>query len=375
MKIAIMGIRGIPANYGGFETFAENLSVRLVEKGHEVTVYGRSNAISTKERVYKGVKLVVLPTISNKYLDTVFHTFISTVHSLFKRYDVVLICNAANALFSWVPRITGKRVVLNVDGIERNRKKWNKIAKIYYLVSEKLSTFMPNAIVTDANVIKKYYLSKYKKDSVMIPYGAKVERKHGSQELSKFDLKTDNYILYVSRLEPENNAHLVIKAFEKVKADMPLVIVGDAPYATGYIKKLKQTKDKRIKFTGFVFGNQYKALQQNAFAYIQATEVGGTHPALLESLGYGNCVLALDVEEHREVAQDAALYFKDETSLSDKIQSIVDNPETRERHREKGMSIIAASYSWDYITNEYEKLFRFLTRKESIDYADSQITG
>ena len=366
MKIAIMGIRGIPANYGGFETFAEELASRLAAKGHDITVYGRSNNITFRGKYYKGVRIRILPTIPHKYLDTVAHTFLCTLHSLFIRYDVILICNSANALFSWIPRIVGQKVLVNVDGLEWKRKKWNILGQWFYKISEWLSTFLPNAIVTDAVEIKKYYLQKFKKDSRYIPYGAPVERADTDGVLKKFGLKSREYILYVSRLEPENNAHLVIKAFEKVKTDKNLVIVGDAPYNKKYIEQLKSTKDKRIIFTGYIFGDGYRELQSNAYLYVQATEVGGTHPALVEGMGFGNCVVANDVAEHREVLGDAGLYFKSDheaNDLAQKIQFLCDHPEQVSIYREKARKRAREKYSWDGVARDYEEIFLLLAKK------------
>ncbi len=361
MKIAIMGIRGIPANYGGFETFAEELAPRLVAKGHEVTVYGRSNNIKYKKKYYKGVRIRILPTIPHKYLDTVAHTFLCTLHSLFFRYDVILICNSANAIFSWIPRIVGQKVLVNVDGLEWKRKKWNIVGQWFYKISEWLATFLPNAIVTDAVEIKKYYLEKFKKDSTYIPYGAPVERVGTDGVLKKFGLNSREYVLYVSRLEPENNAHIVVKAFEKVKTDKNLVIVGDAPYNKEYIEKLKSTNDPRIIFTGYVFGDGYRELQSNAYLYIQATEVGGTHPALVEGMGFGNCVLANDVVEHREVLGEAGLYFKSDeegNDLAQKLQFLCDHPSEVSVFREKAQTRAREKYSWDGVARDYEELFK-----------------
>src|SRR5262245_12692889 len=283
MRIAILGTRGIPANYGGFETFAEQLGTRLAVRGHEVTVYGRKHYSQSNARKYKGVKLVILPTIRHKYFDTVVHTFLSAVHASTRGYDILLICNAANSLFALFPRLMGTPTLVNVDGLERNRRKWNWLGKKYYLISEWLSTFIPSAIVTDAQVIQDYYATRYGKDSSMIAYGAEVARRAAPERLFRFGLKPNSYVLYVSRLEPENNAHLVIQAYQRVKTDLPLVIVGGAPYAAEYITQLKSTRDKRVRFLGFVFGEEYRALQQNAYCYVHATEVGGTHPALIEA--------------------------------------------------------------------------------------------
>ena len=356
MKIAILGTRGIPANYGGFETFAEQLSTRLVTRGHEVTVYGRKHYSLSEDRVYQGVRLVILPTIRHKYFDTIIHSFLSIIHAVFHRYDVVLICNAANSVFAFLPRMFGMPTLVNVDGLERKRKKWNWLGRQYYLASEWLSTFLPTAIVTDAQVIQDYYATRYKKDSSMIAYGADVERRAALEELEKFDLKPNQYVLYVSRLEPENNAHLVIEAYEKVATDLPLVIVGGAPYAHDYIAKLKSTKDKRIKFLGFVFGEDYRALQQNAYCYVHATEVGGTHPALIEAMGAGNCALVLNTPENLEVMGDAGIKYDSVKDLTKQLRRLLDNPSIISEYRARAMARVRARYDWEQITNQYEWL-------------------
>ncbi|MFQ5772053.1 MAG: DUF1972 domain-containing protein [bacterium] len=360
MKIAIMGIRGIPANYGGFETFAEELSTGLVKLGHDVTVYGRTNSIQYQGNEYKGVRLIFLPTIGHKYFDTVAHTFLCVCHSLSQKYDVILICNSANAIFSWIPRLRGMTVLLNVDGLEWKRAKWNMLGKSFYKISEWLATWMPNAIVTDAREIQSYYINKFKKRSSFIPYGARIAHVKPNEALQQFGLQPNRYILYVSRFEPENNPHLVVKAFEKVKTDFNLVMVGDAPYSDKFINELKSTKDARIIFTGYVFGKNYHELQSNSYFYIQATEVGGTHPALLEGMGHGNCVLANDVPEHREVLGEAGFYFNTNQNgdLTTKMEHLLNKPEIVEDYGKKALSRIQKYYTWKKIIVEYEKLFK-----------------
>ena len=361
MKIAIMGIRGIPAQYGGFETFAEELSPRLVKRGHQVTVYGRSNIINYKGKYYKGVKLVVLLTIPHKYLDTLVHTFLCIVHSLFCQYDVILLCNAANSIFSFVPRLLGRKVVINVDGIERKRRKWNWLGKLWYLLGEFFSILFPNEVVSDAKVIQDYYWDRYRKKSKFIPYGANTKKVTTAKVLNKFGIRSNQYILYVSRLEPENNAHIVIKAFKKVKTNFELIIVGDAPYATEYKSYLKNLaeSDPRVIFAGFVFGKSYKEFQSNAYCYIHATEVGGTHPALIEAMGFGNCVIANGTPENIEVVGDAGIIYKknDVEDLKENIEYIIKNPEVIRIYGEKAKERIKANYSWDMVTDKYESLF------------------
>ncbi len=365
MRIAILGIRGIPANYGGFETFAEEIAPRLVQKGHDVTVYGRKNSIKYDDVYYKGVRLVLLPTISHKYLDTVVHSFLCVMHALKERYDAILVCNSANAYCSFIPRLVGTSVAINVDGLEWQRSKWNKLGRWFYLISEWLATFTANEIVTDAIGIQKYYLKKFKKKSTFISYGSPVEKVGTKEVLEKYNLKPNGYVLYVSRLEPENNAHRVVEAFEKTKTDKPCVIVGDAPYNSEYIQNLKKTTDQRIIFTGYVFGQGYRELQSNAYFYVQATEVGGTHPALLEGMGYGNCVLANDVPEHREVLADTGLFFSSSNNgdLTEKMQYLLDHPDVVKEFGKKAVSRIKKRYSWDRVTEDYEKLFLRLEQK------------
>ena len=364
MRIAILGTRGIPANYGGFETFAEKLSTRLVERGHNVTVYCRAHHIDRDRHEFEGVKLEVLPTVRHKYLDTIVHTFLSAINAI-RGYDVVLICNAANSPFIPILTWTGTPTAVNVDGLERKRKKWNWLGRLYYRIGERASVWFATEIVTDAQTIQDYYQNEYKKRSTMIAYGAEIERRSNEIILSEYGLLPEKYLLYVSRLEPENNADLVICAFRKVDTDLKLVIVGDAPYAADYRKKLHDLAkgDDRIIFTGFVFGSGYKTLQQNAYAYIHATEVGGTHPALIEAMGYGNCVLTLATPENVEVVADAGIPYDNEQDLSAKLDQISKDKDVVSEYRNRGQARVKEKYSWDAITDQYETLFERLVNK------------
>ncbi|HEV8590398.1 MAG TPA: glycosyltransferase [Pyrinomonadaceae bacterium] len=358
MRIAILGTRGIPANYGGFETFAEHLSTRLAARGHEVTVYCRAHYTSPRQLEFQGVRLEVLPTIRHKYFDTVVHAFLSALRAVPKRYDAALICNAANAPFAPILRFTGTPVVINVDGLEHKRKKWNWIARGYYRLAERLATILPNETVTDARVIQDYYQTRYGAESTMIAYGADVERRPDPM-VRRWRVEPNRYVLYVSRLEPENNAHLVIEAFKRVRTAHKLLIVGDAPYAHEYIKNLKARArgDKRIVFTGFVFGRDYRALQQNAYCYVHATEVGGTHPALLEAMGFGNCVLTLAAPENIEAVGDAGIPYADETDLAEKLQRVLRDGSLVHAYRNRAQARVQEKYDWEYVVDRYEELF------------------
>ncbi|MBN2431680.1 MAG: DUF1972 domain-containing protein [Acidobacteria bacterium] len=359
LDIAILGTRGIPANYGGFETFAEELSIRLVRDGHRVVVYGRTHYVDTSRREYRGVRLVVLPALRHKYLDTVSHTFLSMLHVLFRRADVVLVCNAANALFCLLPRLTGKRVVLNVDGLERKRKKWNRLGRAFYRLSERLSCLFPHAVVTDAHTIQEYYEKRHGQPSVMIPYGADPTPCPPGTTLASLGLEANRYCLYVSRLEPENNAHLVVRLFEQLATPFPLVVVGDAPYSRDYIQSLKQTKDPRIRFPGAIYGEGYRELISNPFCYIHATEVGGTHPALIENMAQGNLIFFLDTPENLEVAGDCGIPFHG-ASATDvaRFQSAFHDPAGVAHLRAAARQRALERYDWDRVAADYLSLFQ-----------------
>jgi glycosyltransferase involved in cell wall biosynthesis len=353
VRFAIVGTRGIPARYGGFETFAEELSTRLAGRGHNVTVYCRERFT---EPVYRGVHLKYLPTIRHKYLDTIVHTFVSTLHLLGTRQDAALYCNAANAVFTWMPRVVGTPTALNVDGLERHRKKWNRLAKAWYQVSEWLATCMPKVVVTDAQRIAEYYRDRYHRTSEMIPYGAETGAVETDEILAPLGLERRAYFLYVSRMEPENNAILVRESFERVKTPFKLALVGDAPYAADYIRKVRDTRDARVVIPGAIYGQGYRELGSHCFAYIHATEVGGTHPALIEAMGRGALTLYLDTPENAEVAAGAGIAFG-HGNLQEALESVLGmTEEEREMWRARATERIRTRYSWDAVTDAYEKL-------------------
>jgi glycosyltransferase involved in cell wall biosynthesis len=372
MKIAIAGTRGVPAAYGGFETFAEQLGSRLVDRGHHVTVYGRSHVVPQGMREYRGMRLRVLPTIRHKYLDTVVHTAISVLDTLPRRFDIVLICNNANAPFALVPRLTGAKVALNVDGLEWERGKWGFAGRSFYRFCAWLSPKLPIVLVSDAHMIARHYRERYGKPTVYIPYGCDPRRVPPGDTLASLGLRPGGYLLYVSRLEPENNAHVVLDAYESAGGQeglkMPLVVVGDAPYATEYKRSLheKAATIPGARMLGYVFGAGYDELQSNCAIYIQATEVGGTHPALVEAMGRGACVIANDVPEHREVLADAGPYYdrNSRSSLAAVLRDLVAAPKERARLGELAAAQALAKYSWDHVTDEYEHLFQRMLRRQ-----------
>ncbi len=392
LRIALCGTRGIPACYGGFETFAEEISVLLIERGHRVTVYGRSHVIDYREPKYRGVDLVLLPAIKQKYLETPSHAFITFLHIVWitflgRGFDIVLVCNAANSPFIWILRIFGIPVAVNVDGIERKRKKWNWLGRAWYRLGEFTSVIFASKVVADAEVIADYYEEKYGTHSAVLGYGfrtgseqevkARIEGrsvvKKRSPLFEELGIIENEYLLYVSRLEPENNAHIVLESYLAVPAKLrryPLVMVGDAPYAAEYIAGLRRVADRlsgggRIVFAGYRFGEEYTDLELGCYLYIQATEVGGTHPALVEAMGYGNCVVANDVPEHREVLGESGVYYEKNSALSlaERIAHLINSPDEVSRFRTLASARAEEKFSWKVVCDGYERLFFELLKK------------
>jgi glycosyltransferase involved in cell wall biosynthesis len=363
MSLAILGIRGVPANYGGFETFAEHLGKRLAMRGHAVTVYGRTRWVRHGLDSYLGMRLVRLPAPQSKYFETVVHSLFAAVHAAFRRYDVVYVCNSANVPAAMVAMLTGKRVVLNVDGLEWQRAKWNRAGKAYYRLCAVIAARLPIHVVTDARVIQSHYRIAYGRDTDYFPYGTELDATRDDGEIRRHGLEPGQYVLYVSRLEPENNADKVIDAYSRVHTDLTLAVVGDAPYASDYIASLKSTTDPRVRFLGGIYGSGYRALQAGAAAYVQATEVGGTHPALVEAMGFGNAIIANDVPEHREVLGDAGLFYQNTFQLATHLQMVLDDAALADSLRRGARDRAAALFDWDRITDAYEEWFKFLLDK------------
>jgi glycosyltransferase involved in cell wall biosynthesis len=368
LRIAIVGTRGIPAAYGGFETLAWELSSRLADRGHEVTVYCRRGRTDESIPVPEGVRRRFLPWLPGKYLETVTHTGLSVLDSLLRGYDAMWVGNAANAVFCAIPRLRGTRVVLNVDGIERQRRKWGLAGRAWYALGERFALVLPSAIVSDADVIRDYYRERYGRASAVIAYGAALLDRDPVPDLSAHgidaEVKPGRYLLYVSRLEPENQADLVIRAYRSVPGDVPLLIVGDAPYADAYKALLRElaAADPRVRMTGAIYGTGYRDLQRAALAYVQATSVGGTHPALVEAMGAGNLVLAYRTPENEEVLAGTGLLFATEAELAAQLARVVATPDDQalEALRTDARARAASTYSWDAVTEAYLSLWASL---------------
>jgi glycosyltransferase involved in cell wall biosynthesis len=348
----------VPARYGGYETFCDELAPRLVARGFEVTVYGRSHYVRGRRRRHRGARLVVLPTVPTKHLDTPVHTFLACLHAAAERYDAVLVVNSANAIFVPLLESAGVPVVLNVDGIEKRRAKWGGFGRAVYALSERLATTVPSALVTDAEVIRAHYLERYGAESTAIAYGVDPRPPRSTGALRRLGLEPRGYLLYVSRFEPENNPHRIAAAYREVGGRLPLVMVGGAPYARGFIGSFAPGADRRILFPGPIYGRGYRQLLTHALAYVHATEVGGTHPALVEAMGYGNCCLVHDTPENRETAGDAALYFRadDPGSFRQALATVLERPDRAAELGRRAAERAARLFSWESVADRYAEL-------------------
>jgi glycosyltransferase involved in cell wall biosynthesis len=374
LHVALLGSRGIPNRYGGYETLMEELAGRLVARGWRVTVYCRAHVTPPGLAEHRGARLVVLPTVPTKHLDTPVHTLLSCLDAGLRTreegFDAALVVNSANALFVPLLSAAGIPAALHVDGIEKRRAKWGRFGRAVYAVSERLACVVGDAVVTDAEVIRRHYEERYGTASWPIVYGveprpvaADAELDDGPSWLQRLAVEPRRYLLYVSRFEPENNPHRVVDAYAGVGGNVPLVMVGGAPYAGDFIRRLRAAADRRVLFPGPVYGAGYRQLLSHALAYVHATEVGGTHPALVEAMGYGNCLLVNDAPENREVAGDAAVYFQaaEPATLEAALGEVLAATESeRAERRRRAAARAARLYSWERVVDDYEALFRAL---------------
>lgn len=371
MNLALIGTRGIPAAYSGFETCVENLGARLAQRGHRVTVYNRAHFINYREPSYKGVHLVRIPGIASKHLDTITHTTVSMLHALTQHYDAMIVFIVGNAPLCLIPRLLSKtRVILNVDGLDWKRQKWGMAARSYLRWSEQMAVRCAHVVVTDSRRVQDFYRREYKAETVFIPYGAEVTRRPAGDVLRHFGLQAGNYVLFVGRLVPENCAHHLVDAWRMLRADpakraltekMKCVIVGDAPYAADYIASLKaRAQDcESIVFTGYQFGEAYSELASNASLFVETSEVGGTHPALVEAMSFGNCVVVNNTNENLETISGNGFSYKGDigaTALSEQLSTLLSQPEIILSYRQQAQQYAHIHYSWDAVTDQYEQL-------------------
>jgi len=365
LRVAILGHRGIPNSYGGFESFAQHMAEKLVELGVNTTVYCRSHYFAEKPENYKGAKLIYLPAIDNKSLETLFHTFISVMHLVFKNTaDTILMVNVGNAPMALLARLFGKKVILCVDGLDWERKKWGRVARTYLKICSHLAKYSANEIVTDATSVQEFYLTKRKVNSTLIPYGTDIENiTETNPGIS--NLKTKEYFIYVARFEPENNPLKVVKDYVLSGVKMPLVMIGDNRYNKKYVDEVKESANSNVIFLGYVFGKKYKTLLKNSLAYIRAAEVGGASPAVIEAMGKDVCVIANNREENKEIIGDTGFtYNLNSFELAQIFKEIEKDPTLAIAKGKTAGARAMLKFNWDRIACEYLNLVKKITHYE-----------
>lgn len=353
LKIALLGTRGIPANYGGFETCAEELAVRLAALGHDVSVYCRTPHIDYPGDTYKGVRLVKLPTLRNKYTDTIVHSGLSALHAVLRRYDIVFAFGVGNSPACAILRAGRLPVMLNVDGLDWERDKWPLPAKLCLRAAEQIAVRVAHRTITDSLNVQAYYREQRGAQLDYIPYGADPQPMSPNGTLSAHGLEPDGYFLYVGRLEPENHVHDLVSASRQACAHRPTVVVGDAPYASEYIASLHRHAGDRVRFTGAIYGPGYWELNQHAYTYVFPVLSSGTHPALIEAMACGNCVLVRDTPDNRNVGGDAVRYFTTVTELTELMRWAESAPAEVQRLGDLAANRARELYDWDRVTADY----------------------
>ena len=360
MRIAIFGSRGIPHTYGGAEAFLEELAPRLAERGHEVLVYCRRSLFKERPRTYRGVRLIYLPSIETKVLGTPTHTLLCTLDMLCRKADVALVLNIVNGFHCVIPRLFGKSIAINVDGMDWKRDKWGSVAKKYFYWNAKcIGKICPKGVVTDAYEMRRIYLEEFGTPSACIAYGANIETSRDPEVVRQYGLEPFQYYLIASRMVPENNADLIVEAFERTRTSRILAIAGGVNYKSAFLERLRQTKDPRVRFLGHVGNAEHvKELHCNAYAYLHGHGLGGTNPSLLKALGYRNCVVALRTPFNQEVLGDYGIFFeRNPEDLARRIQELESRPGVAVEYRRRAPERIREAYTWEKITDQYEELF------------------
>ncbi len=362
----MIGIKAIPAHFGGFETAVDEISRGLVNGGHEVVVYNRKGMSRISGNDYAGVRLVTLPTLRSKNLSTIVHSFLATLHAMFSPVDVVHYFTTGATLFAPLAKLMGKKTVCSVDGTDWQRAKWGALARRYLRFSERLAVRFCDRLISDSKDVQQYYQNEYAADSACIVYGMREHRSPSLDVLQRFGLEKRGYVLFVGRLVPENNVHHLIRAFEQSATDKKLVVVGDDPWEKVYVRTLKETRDPRVIFTGGVYGDGYAQLQQNAYLFALPDEVGGTHPALVEAMGFGNSVLVNDTASNLEVIDDAGFSYRGseaERDLLTQLQRLLDDPALVSEYRSHALHRAQKHYRWEDVVEKHALVYEQVLQK------------
>lgn len=371
LKIAMLGHKRIPSNEGGVEVVVEALCARMAALGHSVTCYNRAgHHVSGAEHelpagsVYRGIRLVTVPTLERKGFAAVISSFFAAVRSAFGSYDVVHIHAEGPAFFCWLPKLFGKRVIVTVHGLDWQREKWNGgIASKFIHLGERVAVRFADEIIVLSENVRQYFLDTYGRATRFIPNGVSAPTLESPRLIAeKWGLQKDGYILYLGRIVPEKGETYLIEAFKQVKTDKKLVIAGGSSDTERYLRQLQNLAagDDRILFTGFVQGKLRDELYSNAYVYTLPSDLEGMPLSLLEAMSYGNCCLVSDIPECAEVVEDKAVLFRksDVDDLRQKLQTLCDQPETAAQYKANAAQFILNKYGWDDVVDKTLALYR-----------------
>ncbi len=363
MHVAMIGTRGVPAQYGGFETAVEEIGKRLVQRGHDVTVYCRNEG--QRIPMHEGMRLINLPALRKRSVETLSHTGASVMHSVIDRPDAVVLFNAGNAPFLRLLKRRHIPVALHVDGLEWKRAKWQGLGAKYYRQAEAIAARSGVALVADAQGIADYLRETYDVGSYVIAYGAPILYP-GTDRLSDLDLLPDDYHLVVARMEPENHVDVIVEGYAKANSPRPLVVVGSAPYGDEYIELVKSRAGSAdVRFVGSVWDQELlNQLYAHAASYLHGHSVGGTNPSLLRALGCAAPVTAYDVSFNREVTDGHARFFATPADVTAAVAADDADPDSAHGRAKAGQEHVALTYRWDDVTDKYEAMLEEIVRAQ-----------
>jgi len=358
LKVAFIGGRGVISKYSGIESYYEQVGEQLAGMGHEVTVYCRSY-FTPDVAEHNGMRLVRLPTIRSKHFDTVIHTLLSTVHAVCGRHDVIHYHALGPALFSFLPRLFGKKTVVTVQGLDWQRKKWGRIAAKVLQLGEQAAVKLPNATMVVSETLQQHYQSHYGTQTVYIPNGTSLRKRRAASQLVRWGIEPGKYILFLGRFSPEKNCHLLIEAFERVPTNVKLVLAGGSSYSDNYANELQKHASDRIKLLNWVSGPELEELLTNAMLFVLPSDLEGLSLALLDAMGAGVCVLASDVPENCEVVRDAGFIFKcrDVRDLERMLRLLIENPLMRQTAARNARQKIKEKYLWRQIAEQISRTY------------------
>jgi glycosyltransferase involved in cell wall biosynthesis len=358
LRIAFIGGRGVVSKYSGIETYYEEIGKRLTGMGNEVTVYCRTY-FTPPGKEHDGMQVVRLPTIRSKHLETLVHTFLSTLHVLVQPCDVVHYHALGPALFSFIPRLAGKKTVVTVQGLDWQRKKWGRIAAAVLRVGERAAVSLPNHTMVVSRELQSHYREVHGMETSYVPNGGMLRERHLPEKIFDWGLEPGRYILFLGRFSPEKGCHLLVEAYEKLDTDVKLVMAGASSYCDDYSRRLLSHASDRIKMLDWVSGEALDELLTNAMVFVLPSDLEGLSLALLDAMGAGLCVLTSDVTENREAVADAGFAFRrgDADDLADRLRFLIANPAVRDAAGRAAKRRIREHYLWPQIASEIERVY------------------